>query len=89
MNDIPPYRLEFDPRAWKEIMALPENVQNAIFDAAEKLESTPRPSGCKKLQGAGALYRIRVGNYRVIYEVRDKFLVVTVVRVGDRKNVYS
>lgn len=89
MNEIPPYRLEFDPRAWKEIMALSDAVQNKIFDAAEGLENTPRPSGCKKLRGAGALYRIRVGDYRILYEVRDKLLVVTVVRVGDRKDIYD
>ncbi|HEX8465073.1 MAG TPA: type II toxin-antitoxin system RelE/ParE family toxin [Abditibacterium sp.] len=89
MNPSSTYRLEFDPRAWREIMALPEAVQNQIFEAAEKLEKAPRPSGCKKLKRPGDFYRIRTVNYRIIYEVRDQALVVTVVRAGDRKDIYD
>lgn len=89
MNEPQNYRLEFDPRAWREIMALSESVQNRIFEAAEKLEKAPRPSGCKKLKGKDALYRIRVGDYRILYEVRDAILTITVVRAGDRKEIYD
>jgi mRNA interferase RelE/StbE len=89
MNPIPPYRLQFDPRAWREIMALSEAVQHKIFDAAEELEINPRPSGCKKLRGMNGVYRIRVGDFRIVYEIRDAALVVTVVRAGNRKDIYD
>ena len=52
------------------------------------LENDPRPPGCKKLKGRDA-YRIRVGDYRVIYEIQDDRLIVDVVTIGDRKNVYE
>ena len=51
------------------------------------LESNPRPLGCKKLKGREA-YRIRVGNYRIIYEIEDKILKVIVIDVSDRKEIY-
>ena len=49
---------------------------------------TPRPPGCKKLHDKEALYRIRAGNYRVIYQIRDSQLLVLVVKVGNRRDVY-
>ena len=52
------------------------------------LANDPRPPGCKKLKGRPG-YRIREGNYRVIYEINDKILTVTVVEAGDRKEVYE
>jgi len=88
MNPARSYRLIFNPTAWREIMRLPEETQNKIFDAAYQLESNPRPSGCKKMEGEEGLYRIRVGNFRIIYDIRDEQLVVTIVKVGDRKAVY-
>ena len=69
-------------------MRLPEATQNKIFDAVYELEQNPRPSGCVKLEGEEGLYRIRVGNFRVIYDIQDARLVVTIVKVGDRKAVY-
>ncbi len=53
----------------------------------QSLADDPRPSGCKKLSG-NTLYRIRQGNFRIVYEVLDKKLVVTVIKVGDRKEIY-
>lgn len=52
------------------------------------LANDPRPPGCKKLKGRSG-YRIREGNYRVIYEINDKILTVTVVEAGDRKDIYD
>jgi mRNA interferase RelE/StbE len=82
------YRVEFDPRAWDEITALPERVQQRIFDATDALETNPRPSGVVKLAGSDDLYRVRVGDYRIIYQVQDARLVVVVVKVGNRREVY-
>ena len=53
-----------------------------------ELENNPRPSGCKKLQGRNG-YRIRSGDYRIIYEVEDKIITVTVIDVGHRKDIYQ
>ena len=70
-------------------MKIDEKLRERIFDAIYQLEHTPRPSGCKKLKGKTGFYRIRIGDYRVIYDVQDGLLVVVVVEVGDRKEVYD
>ena len=54
----------------------------------QALAENPRPAGAKKLEGVDDLYRIRSGNYRVIYQVEDVRLIVLVVDVGDRRNIY-
>ena len=59
-----------------------------IRQAIRTLAAEPRPVGCKRLAADEALYRVRVGDYRIIYEVRDGELVVLVVRVGHRREVY-
>ena len=83
------YRIEIDSSAWRELMKLPEDVQSTLSDAIYQLQSNPRPSGCKKLEGESGFYRIRAGNYRVIYDVQDQKLVVVVVKVGKRDKVYK
>lgn len=83
------YRVLIEPAAWKEVMSYKEPLQERILGAIEELENEPRPSGCKKLKDQGGLFRLRVGDYRVIYDVKDKILVVLVVEVGNRKNIYD
>jgi mRNA interferase RelE/StbE len=83
------YRVTFEPSAWKQIMALPLAVQERIFALTDALELEPRPSGVKKMQGSQTLYRGKAGNYRVVYEIEDTALLVLVVKVGDRKEVYK
>jgi mRNA interferase RelE/StbE len=70
---------------------LPRDVQQRIVAALTGLEQNARPPGCKKLTEAGGAYRIRVGDYRVIYEVDDDRLVleVTIVKIGNRADVYQ
>ena len=70
-------------------MKLGEPTQNKIFDKIYTLELDPRPSGCKKLKGEEHLYRVRIGDYRVLYDVLDDVLVVLVITIGDRKDVYE
>lgn len=82
------YAVEFEPPAWKQIMALPFQTQERIFAAVEALEADPRPSGAKKLEGS-ELYRVRAGNFRVIYAIEDAALCVLVVKVADRKEAYK
>ena len=82
------YRVDFSRPAAKELEALPREVQARIILRVTELGDDPRPHGVSKLQGEDDLYRIRVGKYRVIYTIVDDRLIVTVVRVGDRKDVY-
>jgi mRNA interferase RelE/StbE len=81
------YTLRILPRAERELGNLPtaiyENVKNRVY----ALRDNPRPPGCKKLKDHPG-WRIRVGNYRVIYEIDDAVRVVTVVHVGHRREVY-
>jgi mRNA interferase RelE/StbE len=85
-----PYEIGFKPSALKEIRKLDESARKAIISEIELLANNPRPDGCKKLKGEVNLYRIRVfNNYRVVYEIQDRKLVVTVVKVGHRRDVYK
>ena len=82
------YRVILDARAQRDIRRLPAEVQARTLRAAYALAENPRPPGCLKLHGRGDQYRIRVGNYRIIYEIEDDILVVVVVEVGPRDSVY-
>lgn len=68
---------------------MPDSAINRIFPRIESLAENPRPAGCKKLRGARDLWRIRIGNYRVVYQVDDAILLVEVRAIGDRKDVYE
>ena len=76
-------------RAVKGIASLPHKEQQRIRSAIDKLASEPRPRGCAALAGEESVYRVRVGNYRILYEITDNRLVVHVIRVGHRSDVYQ
>mgnify|MGYP001016184608 CR=1 FL=1 len=82
------YTVQIKPAALKEIQNLPVEVRRRVDAAIQSLENEPRPDGCAKLKGFRDHYRIRVGDYRVLYQVRDRILRVLVVRVGHRGGVY-
>ena len=82
------YEIFFNPKAEKQLDKLSNQVVKPILEAILSLSEDPRPSGCKKLIGRPA-YRIRVQNYRVIYEVLDKVLLVEVIAIGHRKDIYK
>lgn len=82
------YAVLFKPSARKALARLARSVQVRLIEAAEALAEDPRPPGVKKLQGDDNLWRIRVGAYRIVYEIHDARLVVLVVRIGDRKDIY-
>jgi mRNA interferase RelE/StbE len=84
------YHVFFAPAADRQLRKLPENVQRRIVRATEALQSDPRPPGSVKLQGEEDLHRIRirVGDWRVVYQIQDRELLVLVVRVGHRRDVY-
>lgn len=81
----------FTPAALRDLEKLDLNVRRKVFSDIEKLKETPHPSGAKKLTTKENLYRIRVGpgaRYRAVYQIQDEKLIVLVVKVGHRKDVY-
>ncbi len=88
-SERPAYSVIFDRRAWDEIMALDEKMQRRIFAATDALEIDPRPSDAKKLKGEDGRYRVRVGDFRILYTVQDDVLIVVVVEVGNRREIYK
>jgi len=83
------YRIEVTPRALKDLRALPKKERQRIAEQIDALKTDPRPTGCKKLKGREDFYRIRVGDYRVVYQIEDEVLLILIVRVGDRKEIYE
>ncbi|NOZ02823.1 MAG: type II toxin-antitoxin system RelE/ParE family toxin [Deltaproteobacteria bacterium] len=82
------YEVFIKPSALKEIDSIGNRkVRRVVVRRIQALESDPRPPGCKKLSG-DMKYRIRSGNFRILYTIEDARLVVVVVKVGDRKDVY-
>jgi mRNA interferase RelE/StbE len=81
------YRLFLLPRAQKELARLPTDSYERIRAAIRALAEQPRPPGCRKLSGREG-WRIRIGDYRVLYEIEDTPKTVTVVEVGHRRDVY-
>lgn len=82
------YRIEFTPRAEKQFKALEKSTQIRLARRINSLANNPRPQGVKKLESEEDFYRVRVGDYRVVYQIRDKALVVLIVRIGHRSEVY-
>ena len=72
-----------------ELASLPPNVQKRIATEIEALKTNPRPPGVKVLKDGEGRLRLRVGDYRVIYRVEDDRLIIVVVKVGHRRNVYK
>lgn len=81
------YSVEIKKSAAREIAALPLKDRLRVVERIVRLAEDPRPVGCEKLSNDDK-YRVRQGNYRILYQVRDSELIVSVVKVGDRKDVY-
>lgn len=81
------YSVVVTDKVRKIILKLPHLIASKIEKGLLELEENPRPAGCKKLKGRSG-YRIRVGDYRVIYEIEDKVLRVIVIDIGNRKDIY-
>ena len=82
------YRVEVARRALKAIAALPRKEQQRIRAIIELLADEPRPPGCVAMVAEPNAYRVRSGDYRVVYEVFDDRLLVQVVRAGHRREIY-
>jgi len=83
------YKIEFVKSAEKALLSLPNDHMARIYQAIEKLIQNPFPHGYKKLQGYKNRYRIRVGIYRVLYIIENNELVIVVIKIGHRKDVYE
>jgi mRNA interferase RelE/StbE len=85
---MPKYSVTITKSAQKQLDKLSDHVAEPIISAIWSLADNPRPHGYKKLKGRPG-YRIRKGNYRIIYEVIDHILLVDVIAIGDRKDIYE
>jgi mRNA interferase RelE/StbE len=87
-QEEPRYRIELTPAAVRDLKGLAWTTLKRVDSFIRSLAENPRPHGAKKLKGVGNLYRGRVGDYRIIYEINDEILLVTVARIRHRRDVY-
>jgi mRNA interferase RelE/StbE len=83
------YELRLVRSARKELEALPDAILARVARQLDALQTTPRPHGCKKLRGTTDLWRVRVGDYRIIYYVDDRTQIIEVRAIRDRKDAYG
>ncbi len=81
------YEVEFSSRAAREFLKLPKQAQERLAPKIDQLAEDPRPPGAEKLSGLDA-FRIRVGDHRIVYTVDDSAAIVTIARIGHRRDVY-
>jgi mRNA interferase RelE/StbE len=89
LNRKPLYRILFAPAALRQFRKLSSQLQKRLRPHVDALADNPRPAGVVKLSGSDDIYRIRVGDYRIIYEIQDVGLVVLVLKVGNRREIYK
>ena len=82
------YRVLLERTAEKDLSRLSSEIHDRVIEAIQALTTNPRPPGCRKLAGSKHDWRIRVGDYRVVYEITDRIRVVRVNRVRHRREVY-
>jgi len=82
------YTVVLSKKAQKQLDKLSDHIAFPIFDAIQDLQENPRPTGYKKLKSREG-YRIRAGNYRIIYDIYDSELIIDVITVGHRKDIYE
>jgi mRNA interferase RelE/StbE len=82
------YTIKFSAHAARSFRKLPRQIQVRLYAAIEPLKDDPRLPGSEKLKGSNNAYRIRVGDYRVLYEIMDDELVVYIIEAGHRREVY-
>ncbi len=81
------YKVELETRARREYRDLPTQAREQVSDAIDDLQVDPRPSGCKKLVGGNG-FRVRTGDYRILYTVDDNLHLGRIYRIGHRREVY-
>ena len=83
------YKVVVSKSAVKELSKQSSAINNRIIKAALNLSENPRPQGSKKLKGGSDTWRIRIGDYRMIYAIDDEILIVDIRKVGHRKDIYK
>jgi mRNA interferase RelE/StbE len=83
------YTVVLTQTAEKELRRLPAKIIEKIIGVLKSLEENPRPPGCKKLKGYKNLWRVRVGDYRLIYAIEEVIMLVDVREIGHRKDIYD
>ena len=82
------YEITFARSARKELQALPSAVAERVLKKVESLARDPRPAGCRKLRGPTNLWRLRVGEYRIIYDIDDDNRIIDIVIIRHRSDAY-
>lgn len=82
------YQVFLSPAALRDLKRIRGTARQRVAEAIDALANDPRPRGHRKLEGADELYRVRAGEYRIVYEIADERLIVLVVRIGHRKDIY-
>jgi mRNA interferase RelE/StbE len=85
---MPVYKITISKTAQKQLDKLQDNIANRLIEAIYNLAEDPRPTGCKKLKGRDG-YRVREGDYRIIYNIFDNILLIDVIALGHRKDIYD
>lgn len=83
------YRIQVAPTAVRQLRTLDPAARRRVQAAIELLADQPRPSGAKKLAGGDGEWRVRTGDHRIVFEIRDEVLLVLVVAVGHRRDIYQ
>jgi mRNA interferase RelE/StbE len=83
------YSVQVKPSARVELEALPDSVLARVLQKMEALRDSPRPAGCKKLKGYKDQWRIRVGDWRVVYIIDDAASLISITRIAHRREVYE
>ncbi|MGZ4969769.1 MAG: type II toxin-antitoxin system RelE family toxin [Methylobacter sp.] len=83
------YSIEFKHSAKKELGQLPRPIAEKVAERIKALADNPRPDGCKKMTGSTYSYRIRINDYRIVYSIIDQCLIIQVIKIGHRKDIYQ
>ncbi len=83
------WNIEIERKAQKALKKIPDPYKSSIIEAINQLMEEARPQGCTKLKGATDLWRVRVNDYRIIYQIKDDQLLILVIRIGHRKDIYE
>ena len=82
------YRVELTPAALRDLKKLDQQIQKRLSSAIDRLAENPRLRGAKALQGDSSILRFRSGTYRILYQIDDRKLLILIIRLGHRKDVY-
>ena len=83
------YKILWKKSAVRELDKIPNQFAVKIFNAVSELKFEPRPANCKNMIGLSKHYRLKVGDYRVVYSIEDKILIIEIIRIAHRKDVYK